>query len=58
MNYLMACPAHAPQRRIMEDHLQRVAMSIRTMLSNPKAFGPLFQFINGTERFKPVFGVL
>ena len=57
-HYLMACPAHAPQRRIMEEHLRCAARSIRTLLSNPKAFGPLFQFINSTEQFKSVFGVL
>jgi len=57
-HYLIACPAWAAQRRQMGSVIGRTAGSIRTLLSHPKVFEHLFQFINKTGRFKSVFGTL
>src|SRR5882672_11310944 len=57
-HYLLVCPVLASLRKAMESQLRWAARYIRTLLSNPKAFGPLFQFINSTNRFRSTFGVL
>jgi len=45
-HYLLACPVHACHRRVLELHLKRQARSVKTLLSNLKAFPHLFRFIH------------
>ena len=52
-HYLTNCKSFETQRRRMEGHLQRVAKSVSTLLTNPKAFPHLFKYINDTGCFHP-----
>jgi len=51
-NYLTACKMFTGQRGCMERHMRRAAKSVNILLTNPKAFLSLFQYIHDTRRFQ------
>ena len=57
-HFLLACPAHAQQRRWVKDKLRWTARSVRTLLSSPKAFNVMFQYMNSTGQLKATFSML
>ena len=49
IHYLLRCPVYTAQRRRMESALHRAAISVSTLLANPKAFHYLFEYIHSTQ---------
>jgi len=50
-NYLTACTAFITQRRHMESRLQRAAKDVRILLTNPKVFMQLFEYVCNMGQF-------
>lgn len=52
-HYLMLCKNYVPQRKLLFEQLHRLHLHRRTqaILTNPRAFKPLVEYISSTERF-------
>jgi ribonuclease HI len=57
-HYLISCPTYEGYRRTLEQSLRQGARLTAVLLSNEKAFMPLFKFIHKTRRFAGIFGNL
>ncbi|KZT70384.1 hypothetical protein DAEQUDRAFT_642808, partial [Daedalea quercina L-15889] len=58
-HFLLECPAHDNQRaRLANDLGPAAAGSIRHLLTEPRAMGPLFRFIHDTGCFAATYGEL
>lgn len=52
-HYLMLCRSYAPQRKALfrDLHLLRLHRRMQTILTDPRAFKPLAEYISTTKRF-------
>ncbi|KDQ52345.1 hypothetical protein JAAARDRAFT_138694, partial [Jaapia argillacea MUCL 33604] len=54
-HFLLFCPAYARQQHILDRTLRAKGRDLGFLLTNPKAFMPLFRYISGTKRFEKAF---
>ncbi|KDQ56831.1 hypothetical protein JAAARDRAFT_179517, partial [Jaapia argillacea MUCL 33604] len=54
-HYLLFCPAYATHRHILDRTLRAKGRNLGFLLTNPKAFTPLFRYIASTKRFEKAF---
>lgn len=57
-HFLIECPGYDTYRRELEATIRQGARSLSNLLSNNKAFRPLFKYIHKTRRFEGTFGNL
>ena len=57
-HYLLDCPTYAIHRAIQFRTLGREGRKLAVLLNSKNALRPLFAFINATERFRRIFGLL
>jgi ribonuclease HI len=55
-HFLFRCPAYRTQREGLKQTLRRGATAVNTLLAKPKAMKGLFKYIQGTGRFKEIYG--
>ena len=57
-HYLLDCPSYAIHRAIHFRTLGREGRKLSVLLNSRAALRPLFAYINATERFRRIFGLL
>ena len=57
-HYLLDCPAYGIHRAIHFRTLGREGRKLSVLLNSKTALRPLFAYINATERFRRIFGLL
>ena len=57
-HYLLDCPAYGIHRAIHFRTLGREGRKLSVLLNSKTALRPLFAYVNATERFRRIFGLL
>ena len=57
-HFLLDCPTYAIHRAIQFRTLGREGRKLSVLLNSKNALRPLFAYINATERFRRIFGLL